>query len=90
VLTDLRRCIWVAFNCLCSYVDVNETADSQAKQSIEEGKIVNYYQWQTLKPSGKRKAKGSFTVSVKTPKGTEQKATLKRTTGMSRLGGSAR
>jgi hypothetical protein len=31
--------------------------------------IVNYYyQWQILKPSGKRKAKENFTVSVKTPK----------------------
>jgi hypothetical protein len=43
-----------------------------------------------LKPSGKRKAKRSFTVSVKTLKGTEEKATLKGTAGMSRLRGSAR
>jgi hypothetical protein len=38
--------------------------------------IVNYYyQRQNLKPSGKSKAKRSFTVSVKTPNGTEEKAT---------------
>jgi hypothetical protein len=49
-----------------------------------------YYQWQTLKPIGKRKAKRSFTVSVKTPNGTEDKTTLKGSTGMARLRGSAR
>jgi hypothetical protein len=40
------------------------------------------------KPSGKRKAKRNFTDSVKTPKGTEEKATSKGTTGMLRLRGS--
>jgi hypothetical protein len=30
-----------------------------------------------LKPSGNRKAKMSFTVSGKSPEGTEEKATLK-------------
>jgi hypothetical protein len=44
-----------------------------------------YYQWQILKSSGKRKAKRNFTVFVKTPKGTEEKATLKGTTGIARL-----
>jgi hypothetical protein len=40
--------------------------------------IINYYyQWQILKPSGKRRAKRRFTVCVKTPKGTEEAATLK-------------
>jgi hypothetical protein len=39
---------------------------------------------------GKRKAKKSFTFSAKTPKGTEEKATLKGTTGNTRLRGSAR
>jgi hypothetical protein len=38
---------------------------------------------------GKRKAKRSFTVSVKTPNGTEDKTTLKGTTGTARLRGSA-
>jgi hypothetical protein len=48
----------------------------QSKQS-KRVEIANYYyQWQILKPSGKRKAKKNFTVSVKTPKGTEEKATL--------------
>jgi hypothetical protein len=40
--------------------------------------------------SGKRKAKRSFTVSVKTSKGTEEKATLKGTKGMARIRGSGR
>jgi hypothetical protein len=35
-------------------------------------------------------AKRSFAVSVKTPKGTEEKATLKGTTGMACLYGSTR
>jgi hypothetical protein len=48
------------------------------------------YQWQILKPSGKRKAKRSFTVSVKTPKRTVEKATFKDSTVMARLRGSAR
>jgi hypothetical protein len=46
--------------------------------------------WQILKPREKRKAKRSFTVSVKTPKGAKKKATLKGTTGRARLRGSAR
>jgi hypothetical protein len=41
-------------------------ADLEAKQSVK-AEIVNCcYRWQILKPSGKRKAKRSFTVSVKT------------------------
>jgi hypothetical protein len=41
-----------------------------------KAEIVNYYyQWQILKPSGKRWAKRRSTVSVKTPNGTEKKAT---------------
>jgi hypothetical protein len=48
--------------------------------------IVNcYHQWQILNPSGKRKAKRSFTISDKSSRGTEEKATLKGTTGMARL-----
>jgi hypothetical protein len=40
----------------------------QSSQS-KKAEIVNYYyQWQILKPRGKRKAKRIFTVSVKTPK----------------------
>jgi hypothetical protein len=47
--------------------------------------IVNYYyQWQILK------AKGSFTVYVKTTKRTGEKITLKGTTGMARIRGSGR
>jgi hypothetical protein len=42
-----------------------------------------------LKAQGKKKAKKSFTVSVKTPKGTEDKATFKGTTGLARFGGFA-
>jgi hypothetical protein len=53
--------------------------------------IANYYyQWQILIPGGKRKAKMNFKVSVKTPLGTEEKATLKGNAGMVRLRGSAR
>jgi hypothetical protein len=53
--------------------------------------VVNYYyKQQILKSSRKREAKRSFTVSVKTPKGTEEKPILKSTAGMACLGGSAR
>jgi hypothetical protein len=56
----------------------------------KKAEIVNYYyQWQILKPSGKRKAKTNFTVSVETPNGTEEESTLKGTTGGVRLRGSA-
>jgi hypothetical protein len=54
----------------------------------KKAEIVNY-QWHILKPIGKRKAKRSFTISVKTPNGTEDKTTLKGTTRMARLRGSA-
>jgi hypothetical protein len=50
----------------------------------KKAEIVNYYQGQTLKPSRKRKAKRSFTLSIITPKGTEEKAPLKGTTGFAR------
>jgi hypothetical protein len=43
-----------------------------------------------IKPQWKKRAKRSFTIYVETPKGTEEKATLKGTTGMARLRGSAR
>jgi hypothetical protein len=43
-----------------------------------------------VKPSGERKAKRSFTVSVKTPNETEEKTTLKGTTGMACLCGSTK
>jgi hypothetical protein len=61
----------------------------QSSQSKKAEIISYYYQWQILKASGKRKAKRSFTVSVKTPNGTEDKTTLKGSTGMARLRGSA-
>jgi hypothetical protein len=35
--------------------------------------IFGPYQWQILNPSGKRKAKKNFTVSVKTPNGTGER-----------------
>jgi hypothetical protein len=57
----------------------------QSKQS-KEVEIANYYyQWQILKPSGKRKARKNFTVFLKTLNGTEEKTTLKGSTGMARL-----
>jgi hypothetical protein len=69
---------------------MREPAQRRSSQS-EKAEMVNYcYQWHILKPNGKRKAKKSITVSVKTPKGTEEKATLKGTTGMARFHGSAR
>jgi hypothetical protein len=62
----------------------------KSKQS-KKVEIVNYYyQWHILKLGGKRKAQRSFTVFVNTPNGREEKATLKGTTGMARLRGSAR
>jgi hypothetical protein len=61
----------------------------QNNQSKTAETVNYYYQWQILKPFGKRKAKRSFKVSVKKPNGTEDKTTLKCTTGMSRLHGSA-
>jgi hypothetical protein len=48
------------------------------------------HQWQTLEPSGKRKLKRGVTLSVKTPKGTEEKSTLKGTAGMTRFRDSVR
>jgi hypothetical protein len=71
-------------------VEVNESADSEAKQATKEAEAVNYcYQLQILKRSGKRKRK-NFTIFVKTPSGTEEKAALKGTIRMARLRGSAR
>jgi hypothetical protein len=60
------------------------------KQSnkVEIGKYSNHRQ--ILTPNGPRKAKKNFTVSIKTPNRTEEKATLKGTTEMARLRGSAR
>jgi hypothetical protein len=43
-----------------------------------------------LKAQRKKEGKGSFTVSVKTPNGTEEKATLNGTTRMARLRDSTR
>jgi hypothetical protein len=43
----------------------------KTEQTSKKAEIVNYsyyYQWQMSKPSGKREAKRSFTVSVKTSK----------------------
>jgi hypothetical protein len=69
---------------------MRELTRRQTNQS-KKAEIVNYYyQWQILKHSGKRKANRSFTVSVKTPKGTEEKVTLKGTTGVAPFRGSTR
>jgi hypothetical protein len=62
----------------------------QSNQSKKVDIFNYFYQWQILKPSGKRKAEKNFTVSVKTSNGTEENATLKGTTGMACLRGSAR
>jgi hypothetical protein len=52
--------------------------------------VSYYYQWQILKPSGQRNAKKNLKIFVETPNGTEEKDTLKGTTGMACLRGSAR
>jgi hypothetical protein len=52
---------------------MRELTRRQCDQS-KKAEIVNYYyQWHILKHSRKRKTKRSFTVSVKAPKGTEEK-----------------
>jgi hypothetical protein len=61
----------------------------QSNKSKKADTVYYYYQWQILEPIGKRKAMRSFTVSVKTPNTTEDKTTLKGTTGMADLHGSA-
>jgi hypothetical protein len=69
----------------------SQLADSEQSNQSKKAEVVNcYYQWQILKPSGKRKIKRNFTVSVKTPKGAEEKTTLKGTTGMTGLRDPAR
>jgi hypothetical protein len=62
----------------------------QSKQSKKVETVNYYYQWQTLKSSGKRKAEKNFTVFVKTPSGTEEKDTLKDITGIAWLHGAMR
>jgi hypothetical protein len=62
----------------------------KSNQSKKAETVNYYYQLQILKPIGIREAKRSFTVSAKTPNGTEDKTTLKGTTRMARLRGSAR
>jgi hypothetical protein len=59
----------------------------QSKQSEKVDIAHYYYQWQILKPSGKRKAKKNFTFFVKTPNGTGENDTSKDTIGMARLRG---
>jgi CxxC motif-containing protein len=88
-VTEKIKFYWIPGHC---EVKVNERANSvlQSNRSKKTEVVKNYYQWQILEPSGKRKAKRSFTISVKTPKGIEEKATFKCTTEMARLRGSAR
>jgi hypothetical protein len=62
----------------------------QSNQSKKVEMAKYYYQWQILKPTGKRKAKMNFTMFAKTPNGIEEEDTLKGTTGIARLRGSAR
>jgi hypothetical protein len=69
---------------------MREMTRRQSNQSKKVKTVNYYYQWQILKTSRKRKAKESFTISVKTPKGTEGKTAFKSTTGMARLRGSVR
>jgi hypothetical protein len=67
---------------------IRQLTQRQSNQS-KNAQIVKYW-WQILKSSGKGKAKRSFTVTVITPKGTEEKVTLKSTTGMACLYSSMR
>jgi hypothetical protein len=60
---------WIPGNC---GLEVNEKVGPEAKQSIKEGRDS-----QIVKPCRRRKAKRNFTLSVKTPKGKEEVATLK-------------
>jgi hypothetical protein len=63
----------------------------EVKQSIKEGRDSQLLiPMAELKAKWKKNGKEDFTISVKTPKGTEEKATLKGTTGMACLRGSAR
>jgi hypothetical protein len=57
----------------------------KSNESKKAETVNYYYQWQNLRPIGKRKAKGSFTVSVKTPYVTDDKTNLKGATGMASL-----
>jgi hypothetical protein len=65
---------------------MRELTRRQSNES-KKAEIVNYYyQWQVL-PHWKKKGERSFTLSVKTPNGIEDKTTLKSTTGMACLRG---
>lgn len=66
-------------------VEVNETADLEAKKGRESQLLLPVA---NLKFRGKRKEKRNLKLSVKTPTGTGEKATLKGTAGMNRLRGS--
>jgi hypothetical protein len=73
-------------------VELKLVRELTQRQNIQPKKaeIFNYYcQWKILKHSGKRNTKRSFTVSVKTLKGTDRD-TLKDTIGMARLRGSTK
>jgi hypothetical protein len=72
-------------------VEVNEKLTRRQSNQSKKAEIVSYYyERHIFKPRGKRKAKRSLTVTVKTPKRTGENATLKGTTGMVRLRGSVR
>jgi hypothetical protein len=79
---------WILGHC---GVEVNERAGSEAKKSIEEGRDSKLLlPVADLKAQWEKKENRSFKISVKIPKGTKEKATLKGTTGVARLRGSAR
>jgi hypothetical protein len=83
---EKNQFFWILGHC---GLKVNEKADSEAKQSIREGRDSQLLLPVSVLPSGKRKAKRCITVSVKTQKG-QEKATLKGTTGIAHVHGSAR
>jgi hypothetical protein len=69
---------------------MRELIRRQSSQSKKAEIVKYYYQWKILKPSGERKVKKNFTISIETPNETEEKATLKGAIGMAPLRGSAR
>jgi hypothetical protein len=93
VLFDLKNPIFnVIYNHQTNPRHTNHITHHTMRWKHTTHHIINayYYQWHILKPGGKRKANRIFTVSVNTPKRTEEKANLKGTTGMARLCGSKR
>jgi hypothetical protein len=79
---------WISRYC---GIEVNERADSEAKQAIQGGRDSQLLlSVADLKTLWKKKGKEELHSFLKTQKGTEEKDNLKVTTGMVRLRGSAR